>query len=136
MTKDIKTKEVIKDIKTVDQKRNLQHFEKKQDISDKAKINKDEANSNQQTTPKNYAINKTTHTEKQTAINAGIEVKSLINLKKKTKEQKEKQLRSRIKVKNIQNDKIKAKNKTDILEDSKDVSNHSRIKIINLHPLR
>ena len=95
MAKDIKTKEVIKDIKIVDQKRNLQHFEKKQDISDKAKINKDEANSNQQTTPKNYAINKTTHTEKQTVINAGIEVKRLINLKMKTKKQKEKQLQSR-----------------------------------------
>lgn len=131
MVKDIKTKEVIKDIKTVDQKRNLQHFEKKQDISDKAKINKDESSSNPQTTPKNYAINKTTHTEKQTAINAGIEVKRLINLKKKTKKQKEKQLQSRIKVKDIQNDKIKAKNKTDILKDSKDVSNHSRIKIKN-----
>ncbi|MGN1183422.1 MAG: lysozyme family protein [Faecalibacillus sp.] len=129
MAKDIKTKEVIKDIKTVDKKRNLQHFEKKQDISDKSKINEDESCSNQQVTPKNYAINKTIHTEKQTAVHTGIEAKRLIIRKKKAKEQKEKQLQSRIKEKSIQNNKIKTKNKTDILEKSKDVSNQPRKKI-------
>lgn len=123
MAKDIKTKKVIKDIKTVDQKKNLQHYEKKKDISDKVKINKDESSSNSQTTPKNYAINKTIHTEKQTAVNAGIEVKRLINLKRKAKGQKEKRLQSRIKKKNVQKEKIKIKNKTDFPEKSQEVSN-------------
>lgn len=135
MAKDIKTKEVIKDIKTVDQKKNIQYFEKKKDISDKTRINKDESSSNQQATPKNYAINKTTHTEKQTTVHAGIEVKRLINRKKKAKEQKEKRLQNRIKEKSVQNDKIKVKNKTDISSKTNDVSNHSRINIKNNQPV-
>lgn len=135
MAKDIKTKEVIKDIKTVDQKKNLQHYEKKKDISDKFKINKGESSSNSQTTPKNYAINKTTHTEKQTAVNAGIEVKRLINLRKKTKGQKEKHLQSHIKEKSVQKEKIKIKNKTDFPEKSQDVSNQLRIKMKTNQPI-
>ena len=135
MAKDIKTKEVIKDIKTVDQKKNLQHYEKKKDISDKVKINKDESSSNSQTTPKNYAINKTTHTEKQTAANAGIEVKRLINLRKKTKGQKEKRLQSHIKEKSVQKEKIKIKSKTDFSEKSQEVSNQLRIKMKTNQPI-
>lgn len=135
MAKDIKTKEVIKDIKTVDQKKNLQHYEKKKDISDKVKINKDESSSNSQTTPKNYAINKTIHTKKQTAINAGIEVKRLINLRKKTKGQKEKRLQSHIKEKSVQKEKIKIKSKTDFPEKSQEVSNQLRIKMKTNQPI-
>lgn len=56
MAKDIKTKEVIKDIKTVDSKKNLKYYEKKKDINDKQKLNKDASNSNEQITPKNYAV--------------------------------------------------------------------------------
>lgn len=133
MAKDIKTKEVIKDIKVVDQKKNLQHYEKKKDISDKQKINHNDSGSNQHSNPKNYAVDKTVSTEKQTAISAGIEVRGLAIRRKKAKEQKKIYSQSRIKDKNIQKDQIKIKNKKDISAKPKEISSHSKIKIRQTH---
>lgn len=135
MAKDIKTKEVIKDIKTVDSKKNLKYYEKKKDINDKQKLNKDASNSNEQITPKNYAVDKTINIEKGTAVSAGIRGREFTKRKKKAREQKEKQFqsRSRIKEHNIQNDRIKSKNINDISTKSKDISHQPQVKIKQTH---
>lgn len=133
MAKDIKTKEFIKDIKVVDQKKNLQHYEKKKDISDKQKINNNDSGSNQQSNPKNYAVDKTVSTEKQTAISAGIEIRGLVSRRKRSKEQKKIYSQSLIKDKNIQKNQIKIRKKKDISAKSKEISNHSKIKIRQTH---
>lgn len=88
MVKDIKTKGVIKDIKVVDKKKNLDYFEKKNDINTKQSIRNDD-HSHQQMTPKKNAVDKIIHTGKIAVINAGIKnrqvKKSKIRIKEKRK---------------------------------------------------
>ncbi len=133
MTKDIKTKEVIKDIKIVDSKKNLKYYEKKKDISDKQNISTSDNSSNQQSNPKNYAVDKTEKTEKQTAVNTGIKTRGLVKRRKKTKEQKDIQSQRYIKDKLIQKNKIKTKDKKEISARPKEISSYSKIKIRQTH---
>lgn len=86
-SKNIKTKEIIKDIKTADRKKNLEYFEKKKDVSSKKNLNKGNDDLQQQT-PKNYAVDKTVNTEKQTTVQAGIRSRALIDRRRKIKERK------------------------------------------------
>lgn len=128
MVKDIKTKEVIKDIKTADRKKNLEYFEKKDSVRSKQNLNNDEGKSNQDVTPKNYAVNKTVHAEKVTAIDTGIRSRQFIKQRRKTRKKKD-QFQNKIREKEIKKDTIKIKDKRDISTKSKDVSYQSKIKI-------
>lgn len=82
MAKDIKTREIIKDIKAVNKKKNLEYFEKKKDVNSKQTLNKGKDDSQQQTS-KNYAVDKTVNAEKQTAVQVGIKSRALIDRRRK-----------------------------------------------------
>ena len=100
MVKDIKTKEVIKDIKVVDKKKNLDYFEKKNNINTKQSMRNDD-HSHQQMTPKNYAVDKTIHTEKVAVINAGIKNRHVMKRKIRIKEKRKVKSRNDIETKRI-----------------------------------
>lgn len=126
MAKDIKTKEVIKDIKTADKKKNLEYFEKKKDVNSKHNLNKGKDDLQQQT-PKNYAVDRTINTEKQTAVQVGIKSRALIDKRRKIKKRESLQSENQIKEKTIQKNIIK-KNKKDISLHSKEISSYPKIK--------
>lgn len=127
MAKDIKTREIIKDIKTADKKKNLEYFEKKKDVNSKQKLNKGKDDSQQQTS-KNYAVDKTINTEKQTAVQVGIKSRALIDRRRKIKKRESLQSENQIKEKTIKKNIIK-KNKKDISLHSKEISSYPKIKI-------
>lgn len=129
MVKDIKTKEVIKDIKTADRKKNFEHFEKKDNVRSKQNLKNDEGKSNQDVTPKNYAVNKTVNAEKVTAIDTGIRSRQFIKQRGKTRKQKKDQSQNKIIEKEIKKDTIKTKGKRDISTKLKDASYQTKIKI-------
>lgn len=133
MAKDIKTKEVIKDIKIVDKKKNLEHYEKKKDVSSKQTIKNDESQSNQDITPKNYAVSKTINTEKGVAVDTGIRSRQLMKQKKKIKERKKAQSQYKIKEKEMLKDTINTKDNKDISVKSINVSNQPKKKIKQEH---
>lgn len=135
MVKDIKTKEVIKDIKTPDRKKNFEHFEKKDNVRSKQNLKNDEGKSNEQMNPKKYAVDKTISIEKQTAMNTGIKTKGLIKRRKKAQKQKDEQSQSYIKDKLVQKNKIKMKDKKAFSTGSKEISKHSKIKIRKNNPV-
>ena len=135
MVKDIKTKEIFKDIKVVDQKKNLKYFEKKTDINDKQKMSDEKESSSQQSVAKNYAVDKTIITEKQTAIHTGIKTGGLVKRRKSSKLQQQNYNRKRIKDKSIQENHIKVKNKKDISTKSKENFHSSKIKIKQTQPI-
>jgi len=134
MVKDIKTREVIKDIKTAD-KKNLKYFEKKDNIRSKQNLKNDEGKSNEQINPKKYAVDKTISIEKQTAMNTGIKTKGLIKRRKKAQKQKDEQSQRYIKDKLVQKNKIKTKDKKAFSTGSKEISRHSKIKIRKNNPV-
>lgn len=130
MTKKIKTKDTIKDIKTSDKKKHLEHFVKKSDVKEKPVNNSDKPET-KNNGPRNYAINKTVNTQKTTAVSATARGRNLIKRKNKIKER---EIGSQADTINIQQKvvnrkQIKARNKVNISVKSKDTAHTPRIKI-------
>lgn len=129
--RDIKTKETIKDVKTVDKKKHLEYFVKKSDVKEKPINNrnsdKSEAKDN---SPKNYAVNKTVNTQKTTAVRATVR-RNIFKRKKNIKEREKGSQTDIINIRQKATDKkqIKARNRTNILVKTKETAHTPRMKI-------
>ena len=132
MIKDIKTKDTIKDIKTPNNKKHLEHFVKKSDVKEKpinnSNSNKPESIDN---SPKNYAFNKTVDIQKATAISATVRGRNLLKKKKKINEREKARQADTINIRQKATDKkqTKIRNKANISVKTKDTEHQPRMKI-------
>lgn len=130
--KDIKTKETIKDVKTVDKKKHLEHFVKKSDVKEKPINNrnsdKSEAKDN---SPKNYAVNKTVNTQKTTIVRVTARGRNFLKRKKmiKGREKENKIDTTTVQQKLADRKQIKTRNNTNISVKAKNTVYQSRMKI-------
>ena len=131
MNKSIKTKDTVKDIKTVDRKQQLHHFVKKADIRNKEKQSKHSEESHN-----SYATNQVVKQEKKTAIQSYQKGKRLYikSKSKKIKNKKDEELNTKTKINQIeekkntvnfkQEENIKKKDKLSIKSKGKNKSNY------------
>lgn len=124
--KDIKRK----DIKIVDRKNNLEHFQKKKNITTKQTKQNNEGNSDKKVISKNYAVNKTIDVQKNITVNTYIKSNQFI------KKQKAKN-KNRLKKKKVQNNTIKSKRKNSFVNKLKNnpIQSEKKIKKNTFIPL-
>ena len=99
MNKSIKTKDTVKDIKTVDRKQQLHHFVKKADIR-----NKDKQSNHSEESHNSYATNQVVKQEKKTAIQTYQKAKQqyVKSKSKKIKNKKDEELNKKTKINHIE----------------------------------
>lgn len=99
MNKSIKTKDTVKDIKTVDRNQQLHHFVKKANIR-----NKDKQSNHSEESHNNYATNQVVKQEKKTAIQTYQKAKQqyVKSKSKKIKNKKDEELNTKTKINHIE----------------------------------